>query len=145
MMKSKPLEASQLVRGRGRPPKDPTKGMRRNCTFRLPDNTRDKLLLAAVASNRTLSEEIEWRVEQWVALQEREAALKEREAALREHEAKLQAREERLRGSRRPGTGWHDILGESRLSGRAEGKCHFSGSRSCMSKRSTASTRAVLE
>ena len=69
MMKSKPLEASQLVRGRGRPPKDPTKGMRRNCTFRLPDNTRDKLLLAAVASNRTLSEEIEWRVEQWVALQ----------------------------------------------------------------------------
>ena len=93
MMKSKPLEASQLVRGRGRPPKDPTKGMRRNCTFRLPDNTRDKLLLAAVASNRTLSEEIEWRVEQWVALQEREAALKERE-----HEAKLQAREERLAG-----------------------------------------------
>jgi serine/tyrosine/threonine adenylyltransferase len=81
-----------------RPPKDPTKGMRRNCTFRLPDNTRDKLLLAAVASNRTLSEEIEWRVEQWVALQEREAALKEREAALREHEAKLQAREERLAG-----------------------------------------------
>ena len=54
MMKSKPLEASQLVRGRGRPPKDPTKGMRRNCTFRLPDNTRDKLLLAAVASNRSL-------------------------------------------------------------------------------------------
>ena len=96
MMKSKPLEASQLVRGRGRPPKDPTKGMRRNC--RLPENTRDKLLLAAVASNRTLSEEIEWRVEQWVALQEREAALKEREAALREHEAKLQAREERLAG-----------------------------------------------
>ena len=97
MMKSKPLEASQLVRGRGRR-KDPTKGMRRNCTFRLPDNTRDKLLLAAVASNRTLSEEIEWRVEQWVALQEREAALKERQAALREHEAKLQAREERLAG-----------------------------------------------
>jgi len=98
MMKSKPLEASQLVRGRGRPPKDPTKGMRRNCTFRLPEDTRDKLLLAAVASNRTLSEEIEWRVEQWVALQEREAALKERQAALREHEAKLQAREERLAG-----------------------------------------------
>ena len=96
MMESKPLGASQLARGRGRPPKDPTKGMRRNCTFRLPDNTRD--LLAAVASNRTLSEEIERRVEQWVALQEREAALKEREAALREHEAKLQAREERLAG-----------------------------------------------
>ena len=51
-----------------------------------------------VASNRTLSEEIEWRVEQWVALQEREAPLREREAALREHEAKLQAREERLAG-----------------------------------------------
>jgi hypothetical protein len=50
----------------------------------LPDNARDKLLLAAVASDRTLSEEIEWRVEQWVAL--------------REHEAKLQAREERLAG-----------------------------------------------
>ena len=94
MMESKPLVASQLVPGRGRPPKNPTKGMRWNCTFRLPDNTRDKLLLAAVASNRTLSEEIEWRVEQ-CALQEREAALKEREAALREHEAKLQAREER--------------------------------------------------
>ena len=89
-------QASQLVRGRGRPPKDPTKGMRQNCTFRLPENTRNKLLLAAVASNRTLSEEIEWRVEQWVALQEREAALKEREAALRELEAKLKAREERL-------------------------------------------------
>ena len=98
MMKSKPLEASQLVRCRGRPPKDPTKGMRQNCTFRLPENTRDKLLLAAVASNRSLSEEIEWRVEQWVALQEREAALKEREAALQEHEAELQAREERLAG-----------------------------------------------
>ena len=41
---------------------------------------------------------IEWRVEQWVALQEREAALKEREAALRELEAKLKAREERLAG-----------------------------------------------
>jgi hypothetical protein len=54
MMKSKPLEASQLVRGRGRPPKDPTKGMRQNCTFRLPENTRNKLLLAAVASNRSL-------------------------------------------------------------------------------------------
>ena len=132
MMKSKPLEASQLVRGRGRPPKDPTKGMRRNCTFRLPENTRDKLLLAAVASNRTLSEEIEWRVEQWVALQEREAALKEREAALREHEAKLQAREERLRGSRRPGTGWHDILGELRLSGALRVNAIFLGAvRAC--------------
>jgi len=64
----------------------------------LSSRIRDKLLLAAVASNRTLSEEIEWRVEQWVALQEREAALKEREAALQEHEAKLQAREERLAG-----------------------------------------------
>ena len=63
MMKSKPLEASQLVRGRGRPPKDPTKGMRQNCTFRLPENTRNKLLLAAVASNRSLSEEIEYIVD----------------------------------------------------------------------------------
>ena len=118
MMESKPLEASQLVRGRGRPPKDPTKGMRRNCTFRLPDNTRDKLLLAAVASNRTLSEEIEWRVEQWVALQEREAALKEREAALQEHEGKLKAREERLAGLEGPRTGWHDILEDRGPGGR---------------------------
>src|SRR5215207_3177379 len=53
MMESKPLGASQLARGRGRPPKDPAEGMRRNCTFRLPDNTRDKLLLAAVASNQS--------------------------------------------------------------------------------------------
>ena len=60
--------------------------------------------------SRTLSEEIEWRVEQWVALEEREAVLKQREAAFREHEAKLQVRErafhagcigERRNGNRR--------------------------------------------
>src|SRR4029079_5716782 len=77
---------------------DPTKGMRRNCTSRLPDNTRDKLLLAAVASNRTLSEKIEWRVEQWGPLQEGASAPKEREGQRQEHEGKLKAREERIAG-----------------------------------------------
>jgi hypothetical protein len=50
-------------RGRGRPPKDPEKGKRQNYTFRLHDSTREKLIKSAEAGNRTLSEEIEQRIE----------------------------------------------------------------------------------
>ena len=48
---------------RGRPPKAPEKGKRQNYTFRLHDETRERLVEAAAAANRTLSEEIERRVE----------------------------------------------------------------------------------
>jgi hypothetical protein len=51
-------------KARGRPPKAPEKGKRQNYTFRLHDETRERLMRAAEAANRTLSEEIEWRVEQ---------------------------------------------------------------------------------
>jgi hypothetical protein len=51
-------------KARGRPAKAPEKGKRQNYTFRLHDETRERLLGAAKAANRTLSEEIEWRVEQ---------------------------------------------------------------------------------
>ncbi len=46
----------------GRPPKAPEKGQRRNYSFRLHDDVREQLIEAAAAANRTLSEEIEWRV-----------------------------------------------------------------------------------
>jgi hypothetical protein len=49
---------------RGRPPKAPEKGRRQNYTFRLHDETRERLVKSAAAANRSLSEEIEWRVEQ---------------------------------------------------------------------------------
>lgn len=48
----------------GRPPKAPEKGRRQNYTFRLSDQTRDQLVDAATESSRSLSEEIEWRIEE---------------------------------------------------------------------------------
>jgi hypothetical protein len=51
-------------RGRGRPPKDPGKGTRRNYAFRMSDQTRDMVVAAADKSGRSMSEELERRVEQ---------------------------------------------------------------------------------
>lgn len=48
----------------GRPPKAPEKGRRQNYTFRLSDQTRDQLVNGAAESGRSLSEEIEWRIEE---------------------------------------------------------------------------------
>lgn len=48
----------------GRPPKAPEKGRRQNYTFRLSDQVRDQLIDAASESGRSMSEEIEWRIEE---------------------------------------------------------------------------------
>jgi hypothetical protein len=48
----------------GRPPKAPEKGRRQNYTFRLSDQVRDQLIDVASESGRSLSEEIEWRIEE---------------------------------------------------------------------------------
>jgi hypothetical protein len=48
----------------GRPPKAPEKGKRQNYTFRMSDADRDKLVEAAEANGRSMSEEIERRVEE---------------------------------------------------------------------------------
>lgn len=48
----------------GRPPKAPEKGRRQNYTFRLSDQTRDQVIDAAAESGRSMSEELEWRVEE---------------------------------------------------------------------------------
>src|SRR5215217_16654 len=50
-------------KARGRPAKAPEKGKRQNYTFRLHDATRERLVEAATVANRTLSEEIEYRIE----------------------------------------------------------------------------------
>lgn len=47
----------------GRPPKAPEKGRRQNYTFRMSDETRDKVVESAAISGRSMSEELEWRVE----------------------------------------------------------------------------------
>lgn len=47
----------------GRPPKAPEKGRRQNYTFRMSDSTRDQIIDAASKSGRSVSEEIERRVE----------------------------------------------------------------------------------
>lgn len=47
----------------GRPPKSPEKGKRQNYTFRMSDADRDKLIAFAERSGRSMSEEIERRVE----------------------------------------------------------------------------------
>ncbi|HZH12715.1 MAG TPA: LuxR C-terminal-related transcriptional regulator [Microvirga sp.] len=48
---------------RGRPAKYPGEGKRTTHTFRIREATRQKLIQAAAASGRSVSEEIEWRVE----------------------------------------------------------------------------------
>jgi hypothetical protein len=48
----------------GRPPKAPEKGRRQNYTFRLSDQTRDQVIEAASQSGRSMSEELEWRIEE---------------------------------------------------------------------------------
>lgn len=48
----------------GRPPKAPEKGRRQNYTFRMSDQTRDAVIEAAAQSGRSMSEEIEWRIEE---------------------------------------------------------------------------------
>lgn len=48
----------------GRPPKNPTLGKRINAMFRLNEATRDRLMAAAGQSGRSMSEEIERRVEE---------------------------------------------------------------------------------
>lgn len=48
----------------GRPPKAPEKGRRQNYTFRMSDSTRDQVISAAEQSGRSISEEIERRVEE---------------------------------------------------------------------------------
>src|SRR6476620_9926627 len=55
--------AMEEKRPRGRPRKAPEKGERQNYTFRLHSNVREWLLKCAAAGNRTLSEEIEYRIE----------------------------------------------------------------------------------
>lgn len=58
-------EIEQKPRKRmGRPPKAPEKGRRQNYTFRMSDETRDRVIAAAAASGRSMSEELEWRVEE---------------------------------------------------------------------------------
>jgi hypothetical protein len=57
----------------GRPPKDPEKGRRQNYTFRLSDQTRDQLVEIATENGRSLSEEIEWRIEE--SFREKQAEL----------------------------------------------------------------------
>lgn len=47
----------------GRPPKAPEKGRRQNYTFRMSDQTRDRIIEAAAQAGRSMSEEIEARVE----------------------------------------------------------------------------------
>ncbi len=47
----------------GRPRKYPAEGKRQNLTFRLPEHTRKRLLEASLQSGRSLSEEIELRIE----------------------------------------------------------------------------------
>lgn len=48
----------------GRPPKAPEKGRRQNYTFRMSDQTRDSVIEAASKSGRSMSEELEWRIEE---------------------------------------------------------------------------------
>ncbi|WP_082552536.1 Arc family DNA-binding protein [Methylobacterium sp. Leaf456] len=50
-------------RPRGRPAKAPERGRRQNYTFRMSDATRDLVISAANSSGRSISEEIEKRVE----------------------------------------------------------------------------------
>jgi hypothetical protein len=50
-------------KGRGRPPKAPERGKRQNYTFRLHDSTRERLSEIAQENGRSLSEEIEYRIE----------------------------------------------------------------------------------
>jgi DNA-directed RNA polymerase specialized sigma24 family protein len=57
------MAATEVKRGRGRPPKAPEKGKRQNYTFRLSDSARQLLVEAAEKSGRSVSEEIEERVE----------------------------------------------------------------------------------
>ena len=64
-------------RGRGRPLKAPEKGKRQNYTFRLHDSTRERLIEAARAANRTLSEEIEYRVEHSFGIEQEVNVLQE--------------------------------------------------------------------
>lgn len=47
----------------GRPPKSPEKGHRRNYAFRMSDQTRDRVIAAANSSGRSMSEEMELRIE----------------------------------------------------------------------------------
>lgn len=51
-------------RRRGRPAKYPGEGKRTTHTFRVREETRQRLIDAAAESGRSVSEEIEWRVEQ---------------------------------------------------------------------------------
>ena len=73
----------------GRPRKRPEDGFRRNYTFRMSDRTRDEVFAAAAASQRSMSEEIERRVEsasftddlRTLIREEIRAALSERQSA----------------------------------------------------------------
>ncbi|GEP06774.1 hypothetical protein [Methylobacterium oxalidis] len=51
----------------GRPPKAPEKGRRQNYTFRMSDADRDRIIDAAARSGRSMSEEIERRIERSLA------------------------------------------------------------------------------
>jgi hypothetical protein len=48
---------------RGRPPKYAGEGKRQNFSFRIRDQVRDRLINAVKETGRSLSEEIEWRIE----------------------------------------------------------------------------------
>jgi phage protein D len=48
---------------RGRPPKRPGAGSRRNYAFRMTDATRDQVVAAADKNGRSMSEELEARIE----------------------------------------------------------------------------------
>lgn len=56
-------EASPRAKG-GRPLKDPAKGKRNKYAFRMSDFTHDQLEVRASEAGRSLSEEVEYRIEQ---------------------------------------------------------------------------------
>lgn len=54
---------SEAKKTSGRPPKAPEKGRRRNYAFRMSDDVRDRVVAAAEQAGRSMSEEVERRIE----------------------------------------------------------------------------------
>ena len=61
---------SDIARGRGRPPIEPSQRKRNNVTVRVRDDTKGRLTAAAALNGRSLSEEIEARLERSLADEE---------------------------------------------------------------------------
>ncbi len=87
---------------RGRPAKYPGEGKRTTHTFRIREATRQKLIEAAEGSGRSVSEEIEWRVERSLDHDEilsTHLKMFEENAQLQVENLELQAEVERLKSA----------------------------------------------